>query len=187
MRETSDGIWREIASAIRPHLSADAFRRWFAAIELVQADESALTLHVPNCIYQFWIESNYLNVVQSAVISVLGSPREIKFRAADSGMAGPVVDIYAEGASEPLAPLSHVARAEDLVGAIDHGMNPRNNFEAFVVGSNNQFAHAAALAISQSPAKTYNPLFIYGGVGLGKTHLSRRSGSRRSNKQRSQR
>lgn len=171
MRETSDGIWREIASAIRLHLSADAFRRWFAAIELVQADESALTLQVPNCIYQFWIESNYLNVVQSAVISVFGSPREIKFRAGDSGMTGPVVDVHAQGASEPLASLSDVARAEDLEGAINHGMNPRNRFEAFVVGSNNQFAHAAALAVSQSPAKTYNPLFIYGGVGLGKTHL----------------
>ena len=147
MQETYDGIWREIASAIRLHLSADAFRRWFATIELVQADECALTLQVPNCIYQFWIESNYLNVVQSAVISVLGSEREIKFRAADSGMTGPVVDVHAQGASEPSAPLSHVARAEDLVGAIEHGMNPRNNFEAFVVGSNNQFAHAAALAI----------------------------------------
>src|SRR5208337_4371697 len=171
MQETYDGIWREIASAIRLHLSADAFRRWFATIELAQADECALTLHVPNCIYQFWIESNYLNVVQSAVISVLGSAREIKFRAADSGMTGPVVDVHAQGASEPLAPLSHVARAEDLECAINRGMNPRNNFEAFVVGSNNQFAHAAALAICQSPAKTYNPLFIYGGVGLGKTHL----------------
>ena len=110
MQETYDGIWREIASAIRLHLSADAFRRWFATIELVQADECALTLQVPNCIYQFWIESNYLNVVQSAVISVLGSAREIKFRAADSGRTGPVVDVHAQGASEPSAPLSHSPR-----------------------------------------------------------------------------
>src|ERR1700751_2307697 len=178
MQETYNGIWREIASAFKPHLSADAFQRWFAAIELVDANECALTLQVPNSIYHFRIESNYLNVIQSAVISVLGSPRAIKFRAADSGMTGPVVDLHAEGASERLAPLSHVARAEDLEGAISHGMNPRNNFEAFVVGSNNQFAHAAALAISQSPARTYNPLFIYGGVGLGKTHLMQAIGQR---------
>jgi chromosomal replication initiator protein len=168
MQETYDGLWREIASGIRLHLSADAFQRWFAAIELVQADEMALTLQVPNTIYQFWIESNYLNVVQSAAMSVLGSPREIKFRAADSGMTGPVVDAHADRVSETLAPTS---QDEDSEGAINHGMNPRNRFEAFVVGSNNQFAHAAALAVSQSPAKTYNPLFIYGGVGLGKTHL----------------
>ena len=168
MQETYDEIWRDIARGIRLHLSADAFQRWFAAIELVQADEIALTFQVPNSIYQFWIESNYLNVVQSAAMSVLGSPREIKFRAADSGMTAPVVDAHADRVSEPLAPIFH---DEDSEGAINHGMNPRNRFEAFVVGSNNQFAHAAALAVSQSPAKTYNPLFIYGGVGLGKTHL----------------
>src|SRR6266436_10115462 len=168
MQDTYNAIWREIAGEIRLHLSADAFQRWFAEIKLVQADEIALTFQVPNTIYQFWIESNYLNVVQSAAMSVLGSPREIKFRAADSGMSGPVVDAHADRVSEPLAPTSH---DEDSEGAIKHGMNPRNRFEAFVVGSNNQFAHAAALAVSQSPAKTYNPLFIYGGVGLGKTHL----------------
>src|SRR3982075_1994668 len=168
MQETYNEIWRQIASGIRLHLSADAFQRWFAALELVQADEIALTFQVPNTIYQFWIESNYLNVVQSAAMSVLGSPREIKFRAADSGMSGAVVDAHADRVSEPLAPTSH---DEDSEGAINHGMNPRNTFETFVVGSNNQFAHAAALAVAQSPAKTYNPLFIYGGVGLGKTHL----------------
>src|SRR3984957_44893 len=168
MQETYNEIWREIASGIRLHLSADAFQRWFAAIELVQADEIALTFQVPNTIYQFWIESNYLNVVLSAAMSVLGSPREIKFRAADSGMSGPVVDAHADRVSEPLAPTSH---DEDSEGVINHGMNPRNRFEAFVVGPSNQFAHAAALAVSQSPAKSYNPLFIYGAAGLGKKHL----------------
>src|ERR1700732_1138887 len=183
MQETYNEMWREIASGIRLHLSADAFQRWFAALELVQADEIALTFQVPNTIYQFWIESNYLNVVQSAAMSVLGSPREIKFRAADSGMSGPVVDAHADWVSEPLAPMSH---DEDSEGAINHGMNPRNRFEAFVVGSNNQFAHAAALAVSQSPAKTYNPLFIYGGVGLGKTHLMQAIGQQTIDRKKTQ-
>ena len=183
MQETYDGLWREIASGIRLHLSADAFQRWFASIELVQADEIALTFQVPNSIYQFWIESNYLNVVQSAAMSVLGSPREIEFRAADSGMTGPVVDARADRVSETLAPTS---QDEDSDGAINHGMNPRNRFEAFVVGSSNQFAHAAALAVSQSPSKSYNPLFIYGGVGLGKTHLMQAIGQQTIERKRNQ-
>ena len=168
MQETYSGIWRAIEMGIRPHLSADAFQRWFAEIELVQADEIALTFQVPNNINQFWIESNYLNVLRCAAISVLGGPRDIKFRAAENRMTGPVVDAHAGRVSEPLAAIS---QDEDSEGAINHGMNPRNRFDAFVVGSNNHFAHAAALAVSQSPAKTYNPLFIYGDVGLGKTHL----------------
>src|SRR3979411_547463 len=174
MQDTYNEIWREIAGEIRLHLSADAFQRWFAEIELVQADEIALTFQVPNTIYQFWIESNYFNVVPSAAMSVLGSPREIKFRAEDSEISGPVGDANAHRGSARLARTSN----EDPEGAINQGMNPRNRFEAFVVGSNNQFAHAAALAVSQSPAKTYNPLFIYGGVGLGKTHLMQAIGQR---------
>src|SRR5580700_4315969 len=167
MQEVYNGIWREIASRIRPHLSTDAFQRWFAAIELVEADEAALTLRVPNSIYQFWIESNYLNVVESAVRSVLGSPRSLNFHTADDSAVRRVANGDAE-LSEPATPKS---QDEDLDGGLNHGMNPRNRFEAFVVGANNHLAHAAALAVSQSPAQTYNPLFIYGGVGLGKTHL----------------
>jgi chromosomal replication initiator protein len=171
MQETYNDLWREIASGIGLHISVEAFERWFATIEVVQVDEVALTFQVPNSICQLWIESNYLPVVRSAVMSVLGSPREIKFRAAGSEMTGPVVDVQGDQVNEPLAPFSHVAHDECSEGAINHGMNPHNRFEAFVVGLNNQFAHAAALAVSQSPARSYNPLFIYGGVGLGKTHL----------------
>jgi chromosomal replication initiator protein len=152
-----------------------AFQRWFASIELVRADEIALTFQVPNSIYQFWIESNYLDVMRSAAMSVLGSSPEIKFRCADIGTISQALDTHCDRMSKALAPKSN---DEDSEGVINHGMNPRNRFEAFVVGSSNQLAHAASLAVSQSPAKSYNPLFIYGGVGLGKTHLMQAIGQR---------
>jgi chromosomal replication initiator protein len=168
MEESYRKIWDEIASEIQPRVSGDAFQRWFTAIELVQADELAITFQVPNTIYQLWIESNYLSLVQSATLAVLGSPRIIKFRVIDNGKPGSLGETRLEPVNEPSQAMIADQEAE---AASNHGMNPRNTFDSFVVGSNNQFAHAAALAVAQSPAKTYNPLFIYGGVGLGKTHL----------------
>jgi chromosomal replication initiator protein len=160
-------IWEEIADGIRPFVSADAFQRWFAGIDLVQADEASLTFQVPNTIYQLWIESNYLGHVEAATMSVLGSPRILKFQVAENGKVDVAPEARHETVIEPLV----VKPPDRDIEVSNHGMNPRNTFETFVVGSNNQFAHAAALAVAQSPAKTYNPLFIYGGVGLGKTHL----------------
>jgi chromosomal replication initiator protein len=167
MEDSYRRIWDEIASGIRPHVSVDAFQRWFAAIDLVHADEMALTFEVPNTIYQLWIESNYLSLVEAAALGVLGSPREIKFRVSENGKTIRAPEAKMEPSAEQLPPM--MPEKDEPVS--NHGMNPRNSFDTFVVGSNNQFAHAAALAVAQSPAKTYNPLFIYGGVGLGKTHL----------------
>ena len=174
-------IWEEIAKGIQPHVSADAFQRWFASLVLVGADEATLVFQVPNTIYQFWIESNYLNLMQAATLAVLGSPREIRFVVAEGmkmpGPSAPPLEEEPEPVPTPaVAPVladSPPARTPDKEadGASALGLNPRNTFDTFVVGSNNQFAHAAALAVAQSPAKTYNPLFVYGGVGLGKTHL----------------
>ena len=144
MQETYNDLWRNIAGRIRPHLSADAFQRWFAAIELVQADETALTLKVPNSIYQFWIESNFLNVVQAAAVSVLKRPREFRFVAADSEIAKRC-QYRCWAGDRPSAPIFSGENAEPNV---KHGMNLRYNFEAFVVGSNNEFAHAAAQEVS---------------------------------------
>ncbi|MDP9292342.1 MAG: chromosomal replication initiator protein DnaA [Verrucomicrobiota bacterium] len=158
-------VWDEIANAIRPFVSVDTFQRWFAGVELLGASETDLMLGVPNSISQLWIESNYMPLLQGAVLQVLGAPRKIKFKLMTDG---PVSD-------EPTATNGHGPKdsphcAETKAVAIE-GMNPRYTFEAFVVGANNQFAHAAALAVGQSPSRTYNPLFVFGGVGLGKTHL----------------
>ncbi len=158
-------IWHPISEAIRPQVSPDTFQRWFADIQLTAADEDSLTLCVPNNIYQVWIESNYHPLVQSAVIDILGQPRKLRFVYADA--KAPAREVEKHRSPEIVA---EVPLEPEAAAAIS-GMNPRNTFDTFVVGANNQFAHAAAIAVAQSPARTYNPLFVYGEVGLGKTHL----------------
>jgi chromosomal replication initiator protein len=164
MDERCSQLWTKLAVALKPQVSADTFKRWFSAVKLTHATADEVTLLVPNNIYQFWIESNHMPALQAAITSVLGGPRKVKFICAVDSGAG------SDGVGKPpsssaKAPTT-VAQANALAG-----LNPRNTFESFVVGPNNQIAHAASRAVAQSPAKTYNPLFIYGGVGLGKTHL----------------
>lgn len=172
-------IWKHIADAIRPEVSGDTFQRWFKAIQLVGADEKEITLRVPNNIYQLWIETNYLALLQSSVLKVLGSPRKILFtinvndcpeKEADTLFPEKPTPAPSNGV-EKSGKASKAGAGADNAPATANGMNPRNTFDSFVVGTNNQFAHAASLAVAQNPAKTYNPLFVYGGVGLGKTHL----------------
>ena len=88
MQDSYRQIWASIADAIKPQVSSDTFQRWFAAIDLVRADEQEMTLRVPNTIHQLWIESNYMPMVQSAVMGVLGAPRQMKFVFAEND-AGP--------------------------------------------------------------------------------------------------
>lgn len=189
MEENFNTLWSHVASSVREEVSADTFHRWFASVELVQADETELTLRVPNNIFQLWIESNYMPLVQSAIIKVLGAPRAVKFT-----FAGEVPEPSKKARATAARETPSVAEipsptnenhnghqnghshgnhngAHDPGATTHQGMNPRNTFETFVVGKNNEYAHAASLAVAQTPAKTYNPLFVYGGVGLGKTHL----------------
>ena len=189
-------IWQTIAEHISAQVTKDTYHRWFKGVMMTAADENDITLTVPNNIYQLWIESNYLAVVQSAVASVLGGPRAIHFAIAlpeHAPAAGkshlreePEIEVIGEPEPRTMSdslfdedeipvikpepkPRNHTSR--EGTAPASTGMNPRNTFDTFVVGANNQFAHAASLAVAQAPARTYNPLFVYGGVGLGKTHL----------------
>jgi chromosomal replication initiator protein len=165
MDDTCTKLWQKLSLALKPQVSPDTFNRWFSAVRLVDANEDSLTFSVPNNIYQFWIESNHMSALQAAITSALGGPREVKFRP-PSGITPDLSGTTTEVTELPPEP----SRDAKAIGSA-LGLNPRNNFETFVVGPNNEIAHAASLAVAQSPARTYNPLFIYGGVGLGKTHL----------------
>ncbi|HYR57186.1 MAG TPA: chromosomal replication initiator protein DnaA [Chthoniobacteraceae bacterium] len=165
--------WAAIAKAMKAEVSGDTFNRWFRDIELVELDAKKLTLQVPNNIYQLWIESNYMGMLRTAVLFELGSEREIRFT-----IAGNELDAPAQTTTPPTMndePTDPPEARQNSAGPVS-GMNPRNTFELFVVGQTNEYAHAACLAVSGSPGKTYNPLFIYGGVGLGKTHLMQATG-----------
>jgi chromosomal replication initiator protein len=167
MDENCAQLWQKVSTALRPQVSPDTFKRWFSAVRLVNASDETLTFLVPNNIYQFWIESNHLTALQSAVEVALGGPRGIRFTMPDGSASSPEASTPIAIVAEPEAELPDESRS---IGTA-LGLNPRNTFESFVVGPNNEIAHAASLAVAQSPARTYNPLFIYGGVGLGKTHL----------------
>ncbi len=157
-------LWQKLAAALKPQVSGDTFKRWFASLELISVDENALTFRVPNNIYKYWIESNHMAALQDAIAGALGAPRAVKFLSPSEPLSEPIFQETSAAGGTDSARGSRSATST-------LGLNPRNTFESFVVGPNNEIAHAASLAVGQSPAKTYNPLFIYGGVGLGKTHL----------------
>ncbi|MEY2483566.1 MAG: chromosomal replication initiator protein [Verrucomicrobiota bacterium] len=168
MDEKNSELWQKLSAALKPQVSPDTFKRWFSAVKLLHATDDALTFRVPNNIYQFWIESNHMAALQNAIVVALGAPRAIKFASAsDSSTKTDVEEVVEISAKELARETARQAKASSTA----LGLNPRNNFESFVIGPNNEIAHAASLAVAKTPARTYNPLFIYGGVGLGKTHL----------------
>src|SRR6266480_3334072 len=161
MDERCKALWEKLSAALKPQVSADTFKRWFYAVELTKATDDELTFHVPNNIYQFWIESNHMTALQSAITNAVGAPRAVRFLTSEES----------DDDNDFSAPEARKTDGSSKTVGLGLSLNPRNTFESFVVGPNNQIAHAACLAVAQAPARTYNPLFIYGGVGLGKTHL----------------
>jgi chromosomal replication initiator protein len=162
------GLWNRISATLQSEVSADTYRRWFQDIRPVSVDEKQLTLCVPNSIHQFWIESNYQPLLRSALMLATGADREILF------VFDPNPAVIAPEEPEEMADSSAQGAPRKSSAPASEGgsgLNPRNTFESFVVGMTNQFAHAACSAVANGPGKTYNPLFIYSGVGLGKTHL----------------
>ena len=148
--------------------------RWFANTSIAQTDDTNIVLEVPNQIYQFWIETNYTVEVNEAIEEACGKRRlSFQFRESDPLAAAmpqqPETPKPVPTEAAIPQPSSRKSKADQK--ATSAGLNHRYLFESFVVGANNEFAHAACQAAASKPGRIYNPLFIYGGAGMGKTHL----------------
>ena len=166
MHAAGEKIWVAAREQLRTMLNADTFNLWFAPLRVANLDPHSLTLEVANDFCEVWLNDNYLGLLQDVLSRAANSPLQVKFKVATVSEAMPAVGAGAAVKSKTTE--EPAARGPANGEAI---FNPKNTFDTFVVGNNNNFAHAAALAVAQAPGKSYNPLFLYGGVGLGKTHL----------------
>jgi chromosomal replication initiator protein len=154
---TAESLWNEVAGRLKGALNETTYRTWFAEAEGAELSDDAFVLGVPNDFTREWIEGHFLGLIGAAVRDVTGQERRVALSVTERLPAA--------------TPAPAEAPKGRSGGAVDAGMNPKYTFDLFVIGSSNRFAHAAALAVAEAPAQAYNPLFIYGGTGLGKTHL----------------
>ncbi len=158
---TAESLWDEVAGRLKGALNEATFGSWFGSAEGIALSDDAFSLSVPNDFTREWIEGHFLGLIRAAVKDATGHERRINLTVRDEVAAAEVVDGIA------VEPPSHRAPEPAASGP----MSLKYTFDLFVIGSSNRFAHAAALAVAEAPAQAYNPLFIYGGTGLGKTHL----------------
>ncbi|HEX3057357.1 MAG TPA: chromosomal replication initiator protein DnaA [Gaiellaceae bacterium] len=164
---TAESLWSDVSGRLRSALNDTTYGTWFAHTVGVALDGSRFILGVPNDFTRDWIEGHFLELIGAAIRDITGIARTIELRVMDiSATPAPPA-----GLSEHPAP--RTASVERLVPHRPEsgGFNAKYTFDSFVIGSSNRFAHAAALAVAEAPAQAYNPLFIYGSTGLGKTHL----------------
>jgi chromosomal replication initiator protein len=148
---SAESLWTEVSSRLRDALNESTFTTWFNETEPIELSGERFVLAVPNDFTRTWIEDHFLDLIQAAIRETLGSGRTVRLA---------VRELDRPPQPEQVSP-----------ARFGEGTNPKYTFDLFVIGSSNRFAHAAALAVAEAPAQAYNPLFIYGGTGLGKTHL----------------
>ena len=160
-----DAVWTEVRERLRATLNTQVYEFAFAGARPVELAEDRIVLAVDSELLRQWIRQRYLTLLRDALFEVRGADLEVEVVVAPRG------DAAADQGELPVASPAVRAPETALPRRRASGLQPRFTFEAFVTGPSNRFAHAAALAVAEAPARAYNPFFIYGGVGLGKTHL----------------
>ncbi|WP_134702310.1 chromosomal replication initiator protein DnaA [Ammoniphilus sp. YIM 78166] len=155
-------MWDKALAMIETKLSKPSFETWLKSTKAIALDDDTLFISAPNEFSRDWLESRYAQLIVETLYEITGENMKIKIVTSDT-------DVNAKSNTPKKADEKRVY-ATDENGPV-HMLNPKYVFDTFVIGTGNRFAHAASLAVAEAPAKAYNPLFIYGGVGLGKTHL----------------
>jgi chromosomal replication initiator protein len=156
-------LWEQVLARVETKVNRHSFYTWFKPTTFVAEDLSGVTVRVPNLLFKDWLTKHYSGVIGEALVEVNRANLPVNFVAEAQSDQPPIALSGDEAAVLESGP------APTLPGPA--GLNPRYTFDTFIVGPSNQFAHAASRAVAEAPSRSYNPLFIYGGVGLGKTHL----------------
>lgn len=167
--------WQLILSELEKDLSKPSFDTWFKSTNLLAIDDNKLVIVVPNEFAKDWLQKKYYNLIQNKASIILNkTDLSLLFLTTEEEKAYTTGDSINSIVSNNKQPLNNRNNFNAFNNQDDYGLstlNPKYVFETFIVGNGNRFAHAASLAVAEAIAKAYNPLFIYGGVGLGKTHL----------------
>lgn len=156
-------VWQEALHYIQAKVPKQVYDTWFTPVHLDRIENSTAHIGVPNKFFGDWLQTHYKSLLAEAVSTARGG--------GDMAVTFVVFQKPSARAVEPQAVIQAVRPATQTKGRRGIQLNPKYTFKNFVVGAGNQFAHAACMAVAEQPGKAYNPLFIYGGVGLGKTHL----------------
>ncbi len=169
-----DQIWSQVQEELRFQLAKRTYDMWLKNTSVVSADGSTFRIGVPSKLAKDWLEDRFSGLIQETLQAVTGAEVGIDFVISPSSHRPPLVATDGEDGDDPSAnghENGHEKGAEPDIAPAPSELNARFRFSSFVVGHNSQFAHAAAKAVAEAPGDSYNPLFLYGGVGLGKTHL----------------
>jgi chromosomal replication initiator protein len=164
---TLESLWNQILERLQVQLSRPSFETWIKTARAEQLENNCLIVSAPNPFARNWLQKYYVKTIADAVEEILGYPVEIYLTIAGGNETGGSND----SATIWPSPIADSPESHSLHPPKPANLNPKYVFSRFVVGSNNRMAHAAALAVAESPGREFNPLFLCGGVGLGKTHL----------------
>jgi chromosomal replication initiator protein len=165
-----DQVWQETLDVVRGELNTPTFKTWFEQTSPMSIVDHEMVVAVQNDFARDWLETRYTSLLSSALAQVTGAPMAVRFSVAGAPVAlEPVSEIVEAAPPAPVDTGGHAPRRGTRQAEVD--LNPKCTFDSFVVGASNQFSYHVALAAAETPGSAYNPLFIYGGAGLGKTHL----------------